>query len=303
MSPGEVSTADVVAILKQELKDEDGNPVGGTLWNSMPETASRLRGRIEKIIAAFKVTSGQQDKFNPAQWTGHLDAVFPKKSKVRKVEHHAALPYAEVPALMKELGKREGLSALALKFLVLTAARTGEVLGARWREINVGKRRWSIPAERMKMEREHVVPLSDAALAVLAKVEGQRIDGNDAVFPGGTWVDDKHATMSNMALLVLLKRLRQPREEEPDGWTLKLDCTAHGFRSSFRDWCAESGHDRELAEAALAHSVGNAVEAAYKRSQMVERRAPLMAAWAAHCTGQTGGGKVIAMTGRKRKTS
>ena len=278
--PGDVTTADVVAILKP-------------IWNTYPETASRVRGRIEKIIAAWKVESGQQDKFNPATWAGHLQAVFPRKSKLKPVEHHAALPYSEVPKLMAELVERSkgarggGIAALALKFLILTAGRTGEVLGARWSEVLTdGKNspRWAIPRERMKMGKEHTVPLSDAAVAVLAEATRHRVDGNEAIFPGVTWQTDGVATLSNMALLVLLKRLRKPRED--GGWALTTDVTAHGFRSSFRDWCADTGKDRELAEAALAHTVGG-VEGAYRRTDMIERRATLMEQWAEYVCPKT----------------
>jgi integrase len=228
--PGDVTTADVIAILKQELKDKADKPiVGTTLWNTMPETASRVRGRIEKIIAAWKVESDQQDKFNPAQWAGHLQAVFPAKSKVRKVGHHPALPHAEVLALTTRLAGQPGMAALALRFLILTAGRTGEVVGARWLgahlrkddpdEIDLDKHLWSIPEERMKVGQPHVVPLSDAALAVLAEAGQHKLRPgerpNDAVFPGGTWVDDHHAILSNMALLALLRRM-------------KVEVTAHG---------------------------------------------------------------------------
>jgi integrase len=183
--------------------------------------------------------------------------VFPAKSKVRKVVHHPALPHAEVLALTTRLAGQPGMAALALRFLILTAGRTGEVVGARWLgahlrkddpdEIDLDKRLWSIPEERMKVGQPHVVPLSDAALAVLAEAEQHKLRPgerpNDAVFPGGTWVDDHHAILSNMALLALLRRM-------------KVEVTAHGFRSSFRDWCADTGEDRELAEACLAHTVG-----------------------------------------------
>jgi integrase len=270
-APGEITTGDVIAILKP-------------IWNDMPETASRLRGRIEKIIAAWKVESSQQDKFNPATWKGHLDAVFPRKSKVAPVEHHPALPYVEVPTLMKRLAKADGMAALALRFLILTAGRTGEVLGGRWPEIDRDMRRWSIPKERMKVGKPHVVPLSDAAMAVLAETEQHRADGNDAIFPGGTWVDDHHAILSNMALLALVRRM-------------KVDCTAHGFRSSFRDWCADTGKDRELAERALAHAAGG-VEGAYQRSDMIERRAVLMGEWADFATSTVSPAKVVRLKRR-----
>jgi integrase len=172
----DVATADVIAILKP-------------IWAEMPETASRVRGRIQKVYAAWKVESGQQDKSNPAQWAGHLDAVFPRKSKVRPVEHHTALPYAEVPALMARLAKQPGMAALALRFLILTATRTSETLAARWSEVVTegnNPARWAIPKERMKIARPHTVPLSDAAVAVLDDAARHRVDGNDAIFPGTT---------------------------------------------------------------------------------------------------------------------
>jgi len=191
---------------------------------------------------------------------------------VSKVAHHPALPWAEIGAFMLELDKQDGVAALALRFVILTAARTGEVIGARWSEIDLQAAVWTVPAERMKAEKEHRVPLSDAALAVLREVAKLRRGDSDApVFPGGKGGKGGGA-LSNMAMLALLRRMGRD------------DLTVHGFRSSFRDWCAEStSYPRELAEAALAHTLDDKTEAAYQRGDMLAKRARLMGEWAAFC--------------------
>jgi integrase len=234
------------------------------IWNSKTETASRVRGRIE-VVLDWARTRGYRAGENPARWKGHLEYQLPARSKVRRVEHHAALPYAQLPAFIAELRRTEGTAARALEFTILTTARTGEVIGARWAEMNTGERLWTIPATRMKAGREHRVPLSEAALTILAGLERK---GN-RIFPIGS-----------RGLLNLLPRIRP-------------GITVHGFRSSFSDWCAEQTNaPHEVREMALAHAVGSKVEAAYRRSDLFEKRRQLAEAWARFCAGGDGG-KVI----------
>jgi integrase len=241
------------------------------IWAEKPETASRLRQRIEKILDYAKVR-GYRDGENPARWRGHLDKLLPAISKVRKVEHHAALPYADLPSFLKRLREQDGTAAQALEFAILTAARTGEVIGARWSEIDLAAKVWTVPAGRMKAGKEHRVPLSDRTLAILATSkprDGAPEIGKQFVFAGGK----PGLPLSNMAFLMLLRRMGRG------------DLTAHGFRSTFRDWCAERNNvPSEVAEMALAHSVGDKVEAAYRRGDMFERRRRLMLQWTMFCT-------------------
>jgi integrase len=231
------------------------------IWTKTPETAVRVRGRIEAVLDWAK-TRGFRDGDNPARWRGHLSNLLPRRSKLRAVRHYAAVPYAEIGAFMSNLRSREGVAVAALEFLILTAARTNEVLGARWGEIDWGARMWTIPAARMKGAREHRVPLSTAAIAALDRMKALH---GQFIFPGsgpgrGLW---------QTALLRQLDRMGRD------------DVTAHGFRSTFRDWAAErTNFPREVVETALAHSVGNAVEAAYRRGDLFEKRRRLMDAWA-----------------------
>jgi integrase len=244
------------------------------IWATKPETASRLRGRIEAILNWAKVR-GLREGENPARWRGHLDHLLPSRSKVRKVKHHAALPYLQISAYLEKLRAQKGVAARALEFLILTAARTGEVIGARWDEIDLQAKIWTIPASRMKAGREHRVPLTEPALAVLSHMRSLR--QNEYVFPG-----DRRPTLSNMSLLMTLRRMNHGA------------ATAHGFRSTFRTWAAErTNFPREAVEAALAHTVGNKVEAAYQRGDLFDKRIRLMAAWADFCaTGRTTAGIV-----------
>lgn len=248
------------------------------IWKEKPETASRLRGRIESILDWARVRGFRQGE-NPARWRGHLDALLPARSRVRAVRHHPALPYEEIAQFMSDLRSQTGISALALEFAILTAARTCEVIAAKRDEFDLKAKVWTVPAERMKSRREHRVPLSQAAIALLSAVESYQI--NDFVFPGPR--GGKH--LSNMAMLTLLHRMAARREEA--GLSPWLDAvtdesiTVHGFRSSFRDWAAEqTNFAREVAEAALAHVVGDKVEAAYRRGVMFEKRRRLMNEWA-----------------------
>lgn len=235
------------------------------LWISKPETAGRLRGRIERILDWAKVR-GYRDGENPARWRGHIDQLLPARGKVARVKHHAALPYSELPVFMAQLKDRDAVAARALEFAILTAARTGEVIGAKWDELDLIERVWSIPAERMKGGREHRVPLSGAAMEIVQHMS--TIRQNDHVFPG-----DRRDALSNMALLMLLRRME------------RTDITAHGFRSTFRDWVEEqTDSPRAVAEMALSHAIGSAVEAAYRRGDLLEKRRPLMKRWAEYCT-------------------
>lgn len=250
------------------------------IWTEKAETASRLRGRIEAVLdwaAARSLRSGE----NPARWRGHLDKLLPRRSKVARVEHHAALPYAELPAFMKELRQQEGTAARGLEFCVLTAARTGEVIGATWPEIDLKEGIWTVPAHRIKAGKEHRVPLVPAAVTILQEME--KITEGDFVFPGMR----AKKGLSQMAFLMLLRRMG------------RADLTAHGFRSTFRDWAAErTNFPREVAEMALAHAVGDKVEAAYRRGDLFAKRRKLMEAWAGYCAAAPAKGNVVPLQGR-----
>ena len=235
------------------------------LWLRMPETATRIRGRIEAVLG-WATTMGHRTGDNPARWKNHLDNLLPARNKVDKVKHHDAMPYADVPAFLPELQGHAGIAARTLEFAILTAARTGEVIGATWSEIDLEKRLWTVPAERMKAAQEHVVPLSDRAVGLLESLERK----GAKLFP-----------ISNMAMLMLLRKSGHS------------DITVHGFRSSFRNWCEETGVRRELAEAALSHQVGDKTEAAYNRTRLIEQRRTIMQAWADFCFGQPTTGNVI----------
>ena len=238
------------------------------IWTSKPETAGRVRGRISSILDWAKVR-GYRTGENPARWRGHLDKLLPARSKVRRVEHHAALPYAELPGFQVSLREQEGIAARALEFAILTTARTGEVIGAQWSEMDLLDKTWTLPAARMKAGRAHRVPLSVRALAILQEMQPHRHAGDAFVFPGGK----NGRPLSNMAFLMLLRRMGRG------------DVTAHGFRSSFRDWAAErTNFPAEVAEMALAHTVSDKTVAAYNRSDLFERRRRLMAAWTTFCT-------------------
>lgn len=240
------------------------------IWTAKPETASRLRGRLESILD-FAKARGYRDGENPARWRGHLDKLLPPRSKVRAIEHHAALPYSELSAFLTALRAQEGIAANALEFLILTAARTGEVIGARWNEIDFLDKTWTVPAARMKARREHRVPLSPRALSILTEMQATREgdDDNAFVFPGR-----KAGTpLSNMAFLMLLRRMA------------RADLTAHGFRATFKTWASErTSFQNEIVEASLAHVIGGKVEQAYMRGDLFEKRRRLMQQWATYCT-------------------
>jgi integrase len=256
------------------------------IWLIKPETASRLRGRVEKILD-FAKARGWRFGENPAAWKGHLALTLPARSKVRKVEHHAALPWREIGEFMRTLRDQGGIGACALRFAILTAARSGEVRGARWREIDLSTVMWVIPADRMKGAREHRVPLSEPAIEILRQQEAARAtdDPNGFVFPG----QDPARPLSDMSLTAVLRRMKRG------------DLTAHGFRSTFRDWAAETtSYPAELAEMALSHAVGNKVEAAYRRGDLFEKRRRLMDDWARFCSTPSAGenGNVVALRER-----
>jgi integrase len=233
------------------------------LWGTKSETASRLRGRIERVLDFARVR-GYRTGENPARWRGHLDNLLPKVTKVKTVQHHAALPYPEVGKFMDALRQQGGVAAKALEFLILTATRSGETLGATWNEIDLNARMWTVPGNRMKGGKEHRVPLSDDAVGVLTDM--QAIRQGDYVFPS------VRGPLSSMALAALLKRMK------------RNDITTHGFRSTFRDWCAErTTYENHVVEMALAHAIPSAVEAAYRRGDLFDKRARLMADWAAFC--------------------
>ena len=235
------------------------------IWTTKPETAGRIRGRIESVLNWAKAR-GYRTGENPAQWKGHLDNLLPARGKIAKVKHHAALPYDQASQFIDALRRQEGIAPLAFEFAILTAARTGEIIGARWDEIDLAQKVWTVPASRMKGGREHRVPLSAEALAVLSRLS--KGDPEDFVFTG-----HKKSPLSNMALLMLLRRMGRDK------------LTAHGFRSTFRDWAAErTNFPREVAEAALAHVVGDKVEAAYRRGDFFEKRRRLMEAWGEFAT-------------------
>src|ERR1700730_2525797 len=244
------------------------------IWTEKPETATRVRGRIATVLDAATV-HGFRHGPNPAQWKGNLAHILPARGKVRRVEHHAALPFNDIPEFLAELRCRPGITARTLEFAILTAARTAEVLGACWREIDWAASVWTIPGERMKAGREHRVPLSEAALGVLetvrplALLRNGELDPAAPVFPGPRRV----LRLSNMSMLMLLRRMK------------RQDLTAHGFRSTFSDWAAErTAYPREVVEMALAHAVENKVEAAYRRGDLFAKRRELMGAWAAFCS-------------------
>lgn len=253
----QISVEDVLRTLERD-----------NLWATKPETGSRVRGRIEAILDWCAVR-GYRDRHmvNPASWRGNLEKALPARSKVRKVKHHAALPYSQVGAFMDELRAQEGLGALALQLTILTAVRTNEALAARWSEFDLDKAVWTIPADRMKAEREHRVPLSPQALGVLAKL--QKVGSRTWVFPGlGT---QRH--LSGMAMLKVLDRMKR-----------RGAITVHGFRSTFRDWSSEqTNFTREVCEAALAHRLEDRTEAAYRRGDLFEKRRKLMDAWGKYC--------------------
>ncbi len=265
-----VYAAPIRGKLVNEITTEDVLGCLNPIWSTKHETASRLRGRIERVLDAAKAR-GLRDGDNPARWRGHLANLLPMRRKLLR-GHHPAMPFADVPAFVRRLRKRDAVSALALEFLILTGARAGEVFGATWGEIDIDARLWTIPGGRMKAGRTHRVPLTDRAMEILTAAEKLRTDPRSSafVFPGAR----RGRPLSNMAFKQLFVRMGV------DG------ITAHGFRSSFRDWAGETtSFPREVAEQALAHVVGDETERAYRRGDALEKRRQLMEAWARHCEG------------------
>jgi integrase len=260
MPVGDVALDHVVSILEP-------------IWLTKTETATRLRGRIEAVLA-WAIVSKYRTASNVALWKGNLDAILPKPGKVQKVEHYAAVPFAELGAFMADLRQRKGMAARAVEFAILTAARSGEVRGATWAEIDLENKLWIVPAARMKAHKEHRVPLSDEAVRLLNALPRT----SDLVFPA-----PKRGMLSDMTLTAVLRRM-------------KVDATVHGFRSSFRDWAGErTNYPRELAEVALAH-VKDKTEAAYWRGDLFEKRRKLMNAWARYIgTVQPDSAKIISL--------
>lgn len=245
------------------------------LWQTKPETASRLRGRIESVLNWATVREYRKGE-NPARWRGHLDNVLPAKTKVRKVKHHDAVAYTDMPAFMADLRSRGGVSARALELTVLTAVRTGESINATWGEFDLDKKVWTIPGERMKAAKEHRVPLSDRVLEILEALPRE----GEHVFPGAR----KGRPLSNMAMLELLRGVHG------------AGATVHGFRSTFRDWAAEqTAYPEFVVEKALAHTVADKVEAAYRRGDLFEKRARLMEDWAKYCSAVLTEANVVSM--------
>jgi integrase len=252
----DVDTGQVLAVLEP-------------FWRTKPETATRVRGRMEAVLD-YAQTLGWRTGENPARWKGRLSNALPARAKVAPVKHHAALPWGEIGAFMEELRAQSSVAGFALQFTILTAARSGEALGARWGEIDLASALWTVPAARMKAGAEHRVPLSPAAVQVLEKARAvRRKDGDDEfVFPGLS----EGRPLSGMAMAMVLRRMKRG------------DLTVHGFRSSFRDWAAErTSYPGEVVEMALAHAVANKVEAAYRRGDLFEKRRRLMKEWATFC--------------------
>jgi integrase len=247
----EIDTAAVLSVLKP-------------LWHAKPETASRLRGRIEAVLDAAKA-QGLRSGENPAAWRGHLAHLLPKRGKLAR-RHHCALDYRGVPAFVAKLREHNVVAAMALEFCILTAARSGEVYGARWSEIDIVDKVWILPAARMKGAREHRVPLCDRAISILERLSAVRTCGYVFSSPRGS------KPLSHVAMAQVMRRLQIAGP------------TVHGFRSAFRDWAGNDTHfQRELAEAALAHVIGDAAERAYRRGDALEKRRALMDAWANYC--------------------
>lgn len=253
------------ALPVQEVDTEQVLKVLEPIWTTKTETATRVRQRIESILDWAK-TRGHRSGENPARWRGHLENTLPKPGRVQKVQHHPALPYAEIPAFMKELKGYDGVGSAGLQFLILTAARTNEVAAARWSEIDLDGRVWTIPEDRIKARKEHRVPLTEPALVILEAMK--KLSTDDYVFPGGK----KDRSLSNGAFLALLKRMK------------RTEITAHGFRSTFKDWASETtSFPDDVSEAALAHTVRDKTKKAYKRGDLFDKRRKLMDAWAKYC--------------------
>jgi integrase len=258
------------------------------IWHEKTETASRLRGRIERVLH-WAIARGYRTAPNPARWRGHLDTMLAAPGRLVRDQHQPALPVSELGAFMAELRRREGMAARALEFAILCAARSGEVRGALWSEIDLRSKVWTVPAARIKARKEHRVPLSERAVEVLRSLP--RGDGTDLVFPA-----PRGGTLSDMTLTAVIRRMNE-QSDEPRWIDPKSDKQAvpHGFRSTFRDWAAErTDHPRELADMALAHTIEGKVEAAYRRGDLFAKRRRMMDDWARFCARVERKGTVLA---------
>lgn len=263
MQVRDIELAHIVKILEKD-----------NFWTTKTETASRVRGRIEQVLD-WATVRGYRKGENPARWKGHLDKLLPAPKKVSKVEHHAALPIDEIGVFMHDLREREGLAARALEVLILTAARSGEIRGMTWAEVDLDEAVWVVPGERMKAGKEHRVPLSARVIEILRALP---VVAGELVFPGMR----EGSPLSDMTLTAVLRRMGRG------------DLTAHGFRSTFRDWASErTNYPREVAEAALAHTIENKVEAAYRRGDLFEKRGRMMEDWSNFCDTIRASGEVI----------
>jgi integrase len=277
MLVGDVGIPDVLRVLEP-------------IWQTKTETATRVRGRIESVLAWASV-AGHRQGDNPARWKGNLDAILPKPAKVAKVMNHPALSINDVVPWFAELQERDGIAARALELMTLTAARSGEIRGATWFELDLKAASWTIPAERMKAGKEHRVPLTAKAVALLGALP--RGSGSPYVFPA-----IRGGMLSDMALSACMRRMNEGRAGGYLDRRSGRPAVPHGLRSTFRDWASENGVSHDLAERALAHTIRNAVEAAYHRTDLLEQRRSVMEAWAAHVTGSAAGGNVVALIGR-----
>ena len=249
------------------------------VWHEKTETATRLRQRIENVLA-WATVSGYRKGDNPARWKGHLDAILPKPSKIKKVEHFKALAWQNIGAFMQDLRNRNGFGARCLEWIILTVARSGEARLATWDEIDLESLTWTIPSERMKTGKEHKVPLVDDAIKLLDALP--RFQGSDYIFTAA-----RGGPLSDMTISAVCRRMQ-------------VNAVPHGFRSTFRDWCAENTNfPREVAEQALAHSIGNQVEAAYRRGDLFGKRRKLMVAWSAYCNNVQGTGASVTPISRR----
>jgi integrase len=279
---GQVSAADVLRVLQP-------------IWTEKTETASRLRGRIEAILS-WATAAGHREGENAARWKGNLSEMLPKPQRIAKTVHHAALASSDASAWYAALRARDGTAARAVEFLALTAARSGEVRGMTWAEIDLKSGVWTVPADRMKARREHRVPLSQLALSLIESMrqahDAEMPDSEHPVFPA-----PRGGALSDMSLSAVMRRMQQAEIDDGcAGWLDRASgrpAVPHGLRSTFRDWTAECGYPRDMAEMALAHDVGSAVERAYRRSDMLERRRAMMTAWADFLDGRVAAADVV----------
>lgn len=282
-------------MLVQDIDTQDILRVLQPIWSDKTETATRVRQRIEAVLS-WATVSGHRTGDNPARWNGNLKELLPAANKVAKSDNQPAIALDDAANWFAALRKREGTGARALEFLALVAARSGEVRGARWAEFDLTKNIWSVPADRMKMDREHRVALSADAAALLNALP--RLEGNDLVFPA-----PRGGELSDMTLSAVMRRMHEAEVAEDRPGFLdrasKRPAVPHGLRSTFRDWAAErTSYPGEMAEVALAHKISNAVEAAYRRGDMMEKRRAMMAAWAGFLSGAEARCNVVSINGK-----